>query len=118
MNAKFFILSSSLSVLVAGAAGCAPAAFAGEAQPLPQVQAVQYVFDCTAPRALPSQREVGEWTGQHNFAQVYETRQKLMAEVARACNRAGIEQVQLVREQPATADRAGREVAYVELTRR
>lgn len=118
MNAKFFLLSSSLSLLVAGAAGCAPVAFAGEAQPLPQVQAVQYVFDCTAPRALPTQREVGEWTGQNNFAQVYETRQKLMAEVTRACNRAGIEQVQLVREQPAAGRGIEREVAYVALPRR
>lgn len=95
MNAKPVILASLLLVALQ-APGCAPAAIAGEAQSLPQVQAVQYVFDCQGPRALPSQREVGEWTGQHNFAQVYETRQKLMAEVARACRRRGIEQVQIV----------------------
>ncbi|MFT3763765.1 MAG: hypothetical protein QM761_14385 [Pseudoxanthomonas sp.] len=99
MNAK--PVYASLILFAVQGFGCAPAALAGEAQSLPQVQAVQYVFDCAAPRVLPSQREVGEWTGQHNFAQVYQTRQKLMAEVARACNKSGVARVQLVRQAPA-----------------
>lgn len=104
MNAK--LISASLLLIAFEGPGCAPAAIAGEAQSLPQVQAVQYVFDCRAPRALPSQREVGEWTGQYNFAQVYDTRRKLMATVARACNKAGIERVNLVMQAPAgDADR-------------
>lgn len=116
MNARLILLAS-LFVLAAQAPGCAPAAIAGDAQSLPQVQAVQYVFDCSGPRTLPSQREVGEWTGQHNFAQVYETRQKLMAEVARACHGDGIERVQLVHNR-AIDTGARREVAYVEIPRR
>lgn len=110
MNAKLLVLTS-LSLLVAEASGCAPSAVAGEARSLPQVQAIQYVFECAAPRALPSQRQVGEWAGQHNFAQVYETRQKLMAEVARACNKAGIERVNLVRQVPVGDADTVREVA-------
>lgn len=100
MNAKLFF--ASLFLIAVDAPGCAPAAIAGEAQSLPQVQAVQYVFDCRV-RALPSQREVGEWTGQYNFAQVYATRQRLMAEVGRACNKVGVERVNLVMQVPADA---------------
>ena len=45
-------------------------------------------FDCSAP-VLPSQRAVGELTGQNNLTQVYATRTRLMAEVKRACQRSG-----------------------------
>jgi hypothetical protein len=53
------------------------------------------VVDCAKP-ALPSQREVGEMTGQNNYSQVYATRARLMSEVRRACQREGITRVQLV----------------------
>ena len=65
-------------------------------------QGVLYVADCED-RALPSQREVGEWTGQHNFSQVYATRQRLMAEIGRACQQTGVEQVRVVLQTRAKA---------------
>ena len=49
-------------------------------------------FDCAVP-VLPSQRAVGELTGQNNVAQVYATRTRLMAEVKRACQRSGTTRV-------------------------
>lgn len=58
------------------------------------------VVDCAKP-ALPSQREVGEMTGQYNFSQVYATRARLMAEARRACQRKGITRVRLVMAPPA-----------------
>lgn len=84
---------ASLSLL--SAAYATPAAAQDPVPSLPTVQAVQYVFDCEQ-RSLPSQRQVGAWTGQHNLSEVYATRQRLMGEIARACNRSGIEQVQVV----------------------
>lgn len=91
MNTKIIIASTCLLV--------SAAASAQEPATLPAVQAqgVLQVFDCGA-RALPSQRQVGEWTGQHNFSQVYDTRQRLMADIGRACRRDGIERVLLVAE--------------------
>ena len=115
MNTQPF--RTSLILIAIQAACSAPAAFAEDMPSLPQVQVVQYVFNCAAPRSLPSQREVGEWTGQHNFSQIYQTRQKLMAEVARACHREGIEQVHLVCEQPATNQSAERQIARIEIPR-
>lgn len=58
------------------------------------------VIDCAKP-ALPSQREVGELTGQDNFSQVYATRARLMAEAHRTCQREGITRVRLVMAPPA-----------------
>lgn len=58
------------------------------------------VIDCANP-ALPSQREVGEMTGQSNFGQVYATRARLMSEARRACQRDGISRVRLVMAAPA-----------------
>ena len=55
------------------------------------------VVDCVKP-ALPSQREVGEMTGQYNFSQIYATRARLMSEARRACQREGITRVRLVME--------------------
>lgn len=111
MNAK--LISASLLLIAFEGPGCAPTAIAGETQSLPQVQAIRYVFDCQA-RALPSQREVGEWAGQHNFAQVYATRQKLMAEVARACNKHGIERVGLVLQVPVREANREQRLAQIE----
>lgn len=108
MNAKPFFVG--LCLIATETTGWASAAEVGEAQSLPQVQVVQYVFDCRVPRALPSQRVVGEWAGQHNFAQVYDTRQKLMALVGRACRQSGIEQVRLVSSLPAGSGHVGREL--------
>lgn len=90
-------------IALALAAFIAPAAAQESIQSLPAVQAeaVLYVADCEH-RVLPTQREVGEWTGQHNFSQVYDTRLRLMAEIGRSCQEPGIEQVQLVaRDDPA-----------------
>lgn len=52
-------------------------------------------FQCEA-RALPMQREVGEALGQYNFSQVYDSRARLMSEVGRACQRRGVERVDVV----------------------
>lgn len=86
----------------------APAAAQEVPRSLPPVQveaeAVRFVVDCDH-RQLPSQREVGEWTGQRNFSQVYATRARLMGEVGRDCRRSGVEQVRLVsRTQPAARE--------------
>ena len=63
------------------------------------------VVDCAKP-ALPSQREVGEMTGQYNFSQVYATRTRLMAEARRACQREGVARVRLVMSSPAARESA------------
>ena len=102
MNPRYF--QASLILFAAQATGWAPAADAEEIQPRLQVQAIAYLFDCSAARAMPRQSEVGEWTGQQNFAQIHQTRRKLMAEISRACRKAGIERVQLTRQ---TTDDAG-----------
>ena len=60
-----------------------------------KAQGVLYVAECDH-RVLPSQRQVGEWTGLHNFSQVYDARARLMGEIGRACRTDGIEQVQVV----------------------
>ena len=98
------------------AAGLAllPAAIAAAAQepvrPLLTVEVVRYVVDCDR-RTLPSQQDVGSWTGQSNFSQVYATRQRLMSEVGRACRHAGTGEVQLVLAPAARADDAHLAVA-------
>ncbi len=69
---------------------------AGDGLPsLPAVQAVRFVADCAHP-VLPRQREVADWTGLHNFGQVYAARGRLMLGVARACRQPGIARVQVV----------------------
>lgn len=97
MNAHPFFTAHTIVVATILAAIAAPAAAQTSTPTLPAVQAeaVLYVADCER-RVLPSQREVGEWTGQHNFSQVYDTRQRLMAEIGRACQKVGIEQVRVV----------------------
>lgn len=88
----------AIAVLAVLAVFAAPA-FAQEAVqatlPNVEVAATRLVMDC-GNRRLPSQREVGEWSGQHNFSQVYDTRARLMGEVARACHKPGVDQVGLV----------------------
>lgn len=111
MNACLAIARHVPAALVL--ATLAAPAIAGTPTPtLPPVQAeaVLYVADC-AERALPSQRQVGEWTGQHNSSQVYATRQRLMAEIGRACQRNGVEQVRVVSHR---ADAARELVAIAE----
>ena len=71
------------------------------------------VIDCAHP-ALPSQREVGELLGQHNFSQVYDSRRALMAEARRACHRKGARYARLMGEKPARPTReAAREAPSV-----
>ncbi|RZA22375.1 MAG: hypothetical protein EOP93_00100 [Lysobacteraceae bacterium] len=86
--------------------GIAPVVAQEPTRSLPVVKAevVHYVVDCEN-RTLPSQRDVGEWTGQYNFSQVYDTRQRLMAEIGHACQQAA--QVQVVSRQSATSRSLG-----------
>lgn len=74
------------------------------------------VVDCARP-ALPSQREVGEMTGQYNFSQVYATRARLMAEARRACQREGVARVRLVTAAPRAARESARTVAQANAPR-
>lgn len=97
MSAKTIVAGLFLLPIVATTAQDAPTAM-----PPIQVEAVQHVADCRH-RVLPTQREVGEWTGQHNLSQIYATRQRLMAEIGRACQRNDVLQVQLVSRRQAAA---------------
>ena len=103
MHTAIFSTRHLLAAMVLSAIA-APVAAQKPAASLPPVtaQGVLYVADCED-RALPSQRAVGEWTGQHNFSQVYATRQRLMAEIGRACQQTGVEQVRVVMETRAPA---------------
>ena len=103
MHAGIFSTRNAVAILVL-AVIAGPVLAQKPAASLPPVtaQGVLYVADCEE-RTLPSQREVGEWTGQHNFGQVYATRQRLMAEIGRACQQTGVEQVRVVRETRAPA---------------
>jgi hypothetical protein len=77
-------------------AACTAPAFTQEgATTLPSVRVTLFVADCTSPR-LPAQRQVGEWTGLHNFGQVYAARERLMARIGRACRQRGVGRVQVV----------------------
>ena len=81
-------------------AACAAPAFAQEgATTLPPIAFTRFVVDCTFLR-LPTQRQVGEWTGLHNFGQVYAARERLMAGIGRACQRRGVGRVQVVTRSP------------------
>jgi hypothetical protein len=77
-------------------AACIAPAFAQKgATTLPSVRVTLFVADCTSPR-LPAQRQAGEWTGLHNFGQVYAARERLMARIGRACQQRGVGRVQVV----------------------
>ena len=79
---------------------CTAPAFAQEgATMLPPIGVTSFVADCTSPR-LPTQRQVGEWTGLHNLGQVYAARERLMAGIGRACQRRGVGRVQVVTRAP------------------
>lgn len=62
---------------------------------LPPIQVAPFIAEC-AHTSLPSQRLVEEWTGLHNFGQVYAARERLMARIGRACQQPGVDRVQLV----------------------
>jgi hypothetical protein len=91
MNVRTCLVLLSLSASFGAASIHATEAPVGE---------TDIVVDCAKP-ALPSQREVGEMTGQYNFSQVYATRARLMAEAHRACQRDGVARVRLVMAPPA-----------------
>ncbi len=91
MNIRTCIIAAVFAATVAPAAAQEPA----QSLEAVKVEAVRYVVDCDN-RSLPSQREVGEWTGQHNFSQVYAARQRLMAEIGRSCKKADVDQVRIV----------------------
>lgn len=85
-------------------AACAMSAFAQEgATTQPSVRVTGFVADCASPR-LPTQREVSEWTGLHNFGQVYVARERLMAGIGRACRRRGAGRVQVTVHPPAQGE--------------
>jgi len=96
MHAKFTSgLLLALLPLAALAAGPAPAAIDLDCQSLHR----------------PTQREVSEWTGQHNFSQVYETRTRLMGQFIQACKRSGGAPVKVVLERGAPQARRAATVA-------
>jgi hypothetical protein len=99
-HALMFAGFAAIAVHAAGRTAAAAEA------PAPQAQVMPYTVDCRAPRRLPSQHDVAEWAGQQNVAQVYATRQRLMADIGRACRNAGTESVRLTRDaQPANPGR-------------
>ncbi len=61
------------------------------------------LVDCNS-RNRPNQRQVGALLDQHNLGQVYASRERLMAEAARACQRQGMLQVYLVAKPTAPVD--------------
>jgi hypothetical protein len=77
---------------------------------LPPIQVAPYVANCERP-SLPTQRQVGEWTGLQNFGQVYAARERLMADIGRACQRPGVDRVKVVIEDGQGREDAGRRVA-------
>jgi hypothetical protein len=93
MNLRAHI--ASLTLLLAVHAAPVAAQEPLKSLPTVPVQGIYYVTDCDH-RVLPSQRQIGELTGQSNFSQVYDTRRQLMADIGRACHRAGVERVNLV----------------------
>ena len=101
---KTCIAVACLAALLPLGAGAEPPVAESATPTLPAVKAevILHVSDCDE-RVLPSQREVGEWTGQHNFSQVYATRQRLMGDIGRACQQAGIEQVHVIAQVRADA---------------
>ncbi|MEL1263491.1 hypothetical protein [Pseudoxanthomonas putridarboris] len=103
MNACNHIALALLSAAVGLAA--APIASAG-----PDGVPAHIVIDCAHPR-LPSQREVGELLGQHNFSQVYASRTALMGEARRACLRSQARSVRVVFDAPAARTVEKRRVA-------
>ena len=88
MNRRFRVAAALL-------AACIAPAFALESATLPTVRVTAFVADCASPR-LPTQRQIGEWTGLHNFGQVYAARERLMAGIGRACQRQGVSRVRVV----------------------
>ncbi|MDN5780679.1 MAG: hypothetical protein L0H23_01430 [Luteimonas sp.] len=93
-------------------AACAAPALAQDDLPsLPAVQVVRFVAGCAHP-VLPTQRDVADWTGLHNFGQAYAARGRLMAEIGRACQRPGISHVRVVMTADAAPD-PSRRVARV-----
>lgn len=85
MNAIPAIVLSALLL----AAAPSPPAHAGAVLPPAELR-----MDCAQPR-LPPQYETGRWLGQANAGQAYASRQRLMAEVQRACRKPGIRTVVL-----------------------
>jgi hypothetical protein len=92
-------MNASTRLLVLSVSACFAFASAAQAAEAPTPQP-GIVIDCARP-ALPSQGEVSEMTGQHNFSQVYATRARLMAEAHRACQRQGTARIRLVVAPPA-----------------
>lgn len=104
MNTPFLCLPFA-ALLLANAGQAATT----EASPSP-APGTPIGVDC-ADRALPSQREVGQMLGQHNLGQVHASRARLMAEVARACQREGVAKVLLIPAKSADGQAVDRSVA-------
>jgi hypothetical protein len=89
MNHRIRVAAALLAV------GTAPAFALEGSTTLPPVRVTAFVADCASPR-LPTQRQIGEWTGLHTFGQVYAARERLMAGIGRACQRHGVVRVRVV----------------------
>lgn len=99
------------AALLAAVAMAFVPARAANPDPVPDPAPERIAIDCDDP-VPPSQREVGELADQHNIGQVYATRQRVMAEVRRACQREGISAVLLVpKKQPSVSTRELRQIA-------
>lgn len=108
-------LSMRRQALVAGLLAVSASAYAAE-PPLTEVAPIRAAallsFSCEV-RTLPTQREVGEALDQHNFSQVYASRARLMSEVGRACQRPGVERVDVVLQHSGPSQRDARYVALM-----
>lgn len=108
MNTHARMIETAL--LVAVAIAFAPAR-AADPDPVQESAPERIAIDCDRP-VPPTQKEVGELADQHNAGQVYATRQRVMAEVRRACQREGIGGVLLVpKKQPSVSTRELRQIA-------
>lgn len=85
MNLRTPVLTSLALSLVALSVSAA------ETRPL---RLTEIIVDCNA-RTLPSQSDVSNLLGIDNFSEAYAARTRLMAEVGRACKKAGSQQVRV-----------------------
>ncbi|GAB3746329.1 hypothetical protein [Lysobacter olei] len=101
-------LALAVALLVASASALSAEPPVTEVAPIRA--AALLTFQCEA-RVLPKQRDVGEALGQYNFSQIYASRARLMSEVGRACQRSGVERVDVVMQPMASPQRDARYLA-------
>lgn len=98
-------MNLSLSLSACAALLLVPSCDARADEPSLAPATMVILVDCST-RGLPRQRDVGALMDQHNLGQVHASRGRLMSEVARACQRAGVRQVRLVPDAAAAASSA------------